>query len=536
MFFENFEFVELKYFTILLLPILIIISPSIATTDVDIIHRLTQFDTNDVQFGSRFSNLNLEIRSLETWSTGRHCVLTKMEDLTLETYNEITKKAGGLIIQLPKMFNNLSTDTMETIYQIEQNMLSSSVKIPVYFSPHNENLDQIISDINVKASGASNSNVKSSAISDLMLLISSNGYQAITSGSDHTPNKKAKLPIIQGELVPSKNNKNSEPTRLSTIVITASINPFRISNHVSFNPDAALLLILIDFFSKLYSNKKTTPNHKIIFLLSESGSLLNFQGTKKWLDDNQVQDVDFVMCLDTIIQPTNLEDENSLYMHVSKPPKEGTVLNSFYKLFKETGEHNNKTIEGVHKKINLAEPHLAWEHERFGIKKITSFTLSTVKNYKSNARNTIFTRNQGDLMNSLQSNAEVIIQTLTKLIFDVNDERLSSSISKVSKKTVESWIGIKSTLQNNDVKNAFERYLRNVKVTFEKPDYRDPDFMLYNGAEAQLNIYNVKPAIFDLFLTILIASYLCVFYFVLNYFPNIYNIFKNDVGSTKISY
>lgn len=158
------------------------------------------------------------------------------------------------------------------------------------------------------------------------------------------------------------------------------------------------------------------------------------------------------MCLDTIVQTTNLEDANSLYMHVSKPPKDGSSINSFYKLFKETGENNNKTIEGVHKKINLAETNLAWEHERFGIKKISSFTLSSTKNYKSVSRSTIFTRNHADLLTALHSNAETIIESLVKYIFDINDDRLTSSISKLSKKSVESWTGIKSTLQNNDVK------------------------------------------------------------------------------------
>lgn len=223
-------------------------------------------------------------------------------------------------------------------------------------------------------------------------------------------------------------------------------------------------------------------------------------------------------------------------MHVSKPPKEGSTTNSFYKLLRETAEHKNKTIEGVHKKINLAESQLAWEHERFGMKKITSFTLSSIKNYKSIARNTIFTKSHSELVDSLHSNAEIIVESLVKYIFDINDERLTSNISKISKSSVETWTKVKSTLQNNDVKNAFEKYLRNVKVTFDKPDYRDPDFMFYNGPEAQLNIYNVKPAIFDLFLSILISSYLFVFYFVLNYFPTIYNIFQNDIGATKINY
>lgn len=212
-----------------------------------------------------------------------------MEDLTLESYTEISKKAGGLIIQLPELFNNLTDEIMQRIYQIEQDMLAGPVKIPIYFSPHNENLDHIISDIN-NGNGDPKSTIKSSAINELIQRVSSNGYQAITSGSDHTPNKRSKLPIIQGELLPSKKTKGTDSGKLSTIVITTSLNPFHISNHISsYNPDAALLMIILEFFSRFYSNQKTSPNFKLIFLLSESGSLLNFQGTKKWLDDNQLQ-------------------------------------------------------------------------------------------------------------------------------------------------------------------------------------------------------------------------------------------------------
>lgn len=54
---------------------------------------------------------------------------------------------------------------------------------------------------------------------------------------------------------------------------------------------------------------------------------------------------------------------------------------------------------------------------------------------------------------------------------------------------IKPWLNIKSTLLNNDLKNAFEKYLKNVKITYEKPDPREPDFMLYGGHDATLNIY-----------------------------------------------
>lgn len=48
--------------------------------------------------------------------------------------------------------------------------------------------------------------------------------------------------------------------------------------------------------------------------------------------------------------------------------------------------------------------------------------------------------------------------------------------------------------------------------------------MLYTGHDAQLNVYNVKPAIFDLFLTFVIAIYLFGIYFVILFFPKMYDL------------
>lgn len=48
---------------------------------------------------------------------------------------------------------------------------------------------------------------------------------------------------------------------------------------------------------------------------------------------------------------------------------------------------------------------------------------------------------------------------------------------------------MRSSLVNNDIKNAFEKYLKNVKITYDKPDPREPDFMFYDGQDGVLNIY-----------------------------------------------
>lgn len=52
------------------------------------------------------------------------------------------------------------------------------------------------------------------------------------------------------------------------------------------NVDLAVLLSIIDVYSKIHNSASTAPKYRIMFILSEAGSLLNFQGSKKWLDTN----------------------------------------------------------------------------------------------------------------------------------------------------------------------------------------------------------------------------------------------------------
>lgn len=91
---------------------------------------------------------------------------------------------------------------------------------------------------------------------------------------------------------------------------------------------------------------------------------------------------------------------------------------------------------------------------------------------------------------------------------------------------------MKSIVQNNDIKDAFEKYLKNVKIYNDKPDAREPEFMFYKDIDAKLNVYRVKPAIFDLFLTIVISSYLFTVYFAIQLFPRFYESMSTKANKT----
>ncbi|XP_018800945.1 PREDICTED: nicalin-1 isoform X1 [Bactrocera latifrons] len=542
-------------YLLIALPVLLICSanPVLASSEFSV-QRMSQFDVNGVAYGCRASALSLEAKSLYTWSTGRHCVVAKLQDLTIDQFREIRQKAGGLVILLPQHVSDMTFEEKEHLILLEQAMLAQPNSIPIYFSPYNSELERIITDITRTTSkNIEGKTQRTSAATELLSSISANGYQVIVSGASHLASKNSRIPIIQGELAATtKILKQMESggesnSKLPLILITSHLNTFGLYNEYPLNADAAVLLTLADIFSKLHSTPNAVPKYRLLFLLTESGTLLNFQGAKKWLDENvQLQEdivsitgtliaaknptniidenVDFVLCLDTITQSLNGESGN-LYMHVSKPPKEGTAMNDFFKLLKNVAaQYGNVTVDGVHKKINLADQQLAWEHERFSMRRLPAFTISALKSPKEPARTTIFKDEEEQVIAQTQQHAKILAETLAHYVYGLQEPyEIFAGPMGINKKLIKAYLQVKSALHNNDLKNAFEKYLKNVKIMYDKPDTRDPDFMFYDGQEARLNVYHVKPAIFDLFLTILICAYLASVYFVIQFFPALYD-------------
>lgn len=536
----------LPYYLLITLPILIICSsnPVLAASEFGV-QRMSQYDVHGAPYGCRASALNLEAKSLYTWQTSRHCVLTRLQDMTIDHFREIRAKAGGLVVLLPEDSAALSLEDKQHIHLLEQAMMMQEIPIPVYFSKFDPNLNVIIDEVTRTAvrSHKQNAPKRESALSEIFGSISANGYQVVVTGASHAINKQSKIPIIQGELAPNKPSKTLDGEgKLPLIIVTAHLDTFGLTNSRQSNADVAVLLTLVELFSKLHAS---IPKYRLMFLVSESGVLLNFQGMKKWLDSNldenvQIQHAEFVVCLDTI---GKLLATENIYMHVSKPPKEGTSMSSFYKTLRTVAHRfGNVSVEGVHKKINLADTLLAWEHERFSMKRMPAFTISNVKNHKDPLRNTIFEDDSTEeQLDTLERNVKIIAEALASHIYNVPAEdgsagEIFTGSMTITRQHILPWLHIRSTQQNNDLKYAFEKYLRNVKVTYEKPDAREPDFMLYDDRDALLNIYNVKPAIFDLFLTFMIVLYLTTIYFAIFHFSKLYGfVCRMTVVKSKVN-
>ena len=63
--------------------------------------------------GCRSSAVNLEARSLSSWSTNRHCVVARLQDISSNQLREIRSKAGALLIVLPKDMNNIPLELQQ---------------------------------------------------------------------------------------------------------------------------------------------------------------------------------------------------------------------------------------------------------------------------------------------------------------------------------------------------------------------------------------------------------------------------------------
>ena len=128
----------------------------------------------------------------------------------------------------------------------------------------------------------------------------------------------------------------------------------------------------------------------------------------------------------------------------------------------------------VHKKINLAEERLAWEHERFSIRKVPAFTLSTANSFQSKAATIMDTSINADL---LATNIRLISEALACVLYEYDASACQGTMfgrgggdasAQVSRKNIDKWTGyfaksprfaglLTSSKANNDPQNKVVR-------------------------------------------------------------------------------
>ncbi|XP_012683820.1 nicalin-1 isoform X3 [Clupea harengus] len=531
-------------FIVFLPAVLILVSPLPAEAAHEFtVYRMQQYDLQGQPYGTRNAILNTEARTVEAEQLSRRCVLLRLADFSYEQYQKaLRQSAGAVVIILPKNMSTMPQDIVQQFMEMEPELLATETIVPVYFALEDDELLSIYKQTQISSS----SQGSSSAAEVLLHTATANGFQMVTSGAQSKAVSDWAITSLEGRLT----GVGGED--LPTIVLVAHYDSFGVAPWLSYGADSngsgvSVLLELARLFSRLYTYKRTHAGYNLLFFVSGGGKF-NYQGTKRWLEDNLdhtdsslLQDnVAFVLCLDT------LGSGDSLHLHVSKPPKEGSPQ---YALLKEletvaSSQYTNMSFSMVHKKINLADDTLAWEHERFGIRRLPAFTLSHLESHRHALRGSIMDMRPHVDLKKLSRNTKLIAEALARVVYNltekgapgdlkifteqmqVQEEQLSSVVDWLTAQPRAAQLVDKDSSVVNTLEYYLGRYLKDVKRHYVKADKRDPEFVFYDQLKQTMNAYRVKPAIFDLLLAVCIAAYLGVMYFAVQNFVFLYNILR----------
>ncbi|XP_061583776.1 nicalin-1-like [Cololabis saira] len=512
-------------------------------------YRMQQYNLAQQKHGCRGAIVVAEARSGDEPALTRRCVIMRVEDFTAEKYFEAHRQnAAAVLILLPRNISSIPHDTVQSFMVSESEALQKETLIPVYVAPEDEQLLYMYDEVKQAAA----TRTSSIFVRVLRSMVTATAFQmlvgnnaAIKATTDHS------IITLEGALPGAGEDA-------PTIVITAHYDSYGLAPWLSYGADSngsgvTILLELARLFQKLYSNSSTRPPFNLMFSLTGGGKY-NFLGTKRWIEENLDHaessllhdNVAFVLCLDT------LSKGDELYMHVSRPPKPDTPIHSFIQQLKEVVSSRFPWVKVglVHKKINLVESTVAWEHERYSLRRILGFTLSHVEDPKSELRGSILdTMSQVDLR-KLKRNSIIVAEALARYMYnlsdkgsprdvqvfkgqlDFQDSRLSSLMSFLTSIPRAAQLLDKEPSQVllvNSLEHEFKRYLQQVHRHTFRQDKRDPDITFFDQMNQQIVMYRVKPAAFDLFLGGCIAAYLGIVYYTIQNLGYLYTKLKAAV-------
>lgn len=293
------------------LPIICILSPTylspfgfVDSTQEFKAYRMVQYDLYGQAFGSRQAFVSSEVRLWSHTNLNRKAALIRLEKLTIERFRSlISKGINGLFIVMPLTDTQWTNEQKTEMCDLETILLSESVPIPVYFLPETQQTNELYRSIESRRDST-----KDSALAVFYDMITADGYQLSVNTGKYGQRTDSVLYNIAGKLI-----GHGIEERLPKILLVAHYDALGLANGLAQGADSnasgvLILLKLIRLFSKLYSKQTTRAKYNLHFLFAAGGKL-NYQGSKKWIDDYHDQkhqqqlpnDVDAVICLGKIL-------------------------------------------------------------------------------------------------------------------------------------------------------------------------------------------------------------------------------------------
>ncbi|KAJ4971579.1 hypothetical protein NE237_004678 [Protea cynaroides] len=503
-----------------------------AATVVDV-YRLIQYDLSGVPFGSRFASLNHHAGSLP-FAPGadlsRTVVIIPVREINLTLIRDcITqgKALGGFLLLLPQKLSpgnrkyaierdrSQGKELMRNLlFDLEQLLIHANIPYPVYFAFEDDKINTVLAD--VKRNDATGQPA-SATTGGYKLLVSTSEPKKLTSPT--ITNIQAWLPGLKAD---------GDANQLPTIAIVASYDTFGAAPALSVGSDSngsgvVALLEIARLFSRLYSNPKTRGRYNLLFGLT-SGGPYNYNGTQKWLrslDQRMRESIDYAICLNSIGSW-----DNEIWIHVSKPP-ENAYIKQIFESFLNVAEELGVKVGLKHKKINVSNPRVAWEHEQFSRSRVTAVTLSelSVAPELLESSGGLFDSRQFVNETAVTRSVKLVAESLAKHIYGHQGKKIQifadGSSLAVNPFYIESWLDLLSRtprvapfLKKNDpfiltLKKELSDHVAEVNVQHE---VLDGMFTFYDLTSATLNIYQVASVTFDLLLLLVLGSYLILLF------------------------
>nr|CAG4635333.1 EOG090X02MW [Artemia franciscana] len=536
---------------------------------------------NFFDYGSRQSAFSADARSLDADLLLRKCVFSRLEEVNEEEiFNAIANETSAFIFYILKASNIFATSTTQKIMQLERAIIRREVTIPTYLTEENTSTKELYEQIKISAVFSEMLRIVPQSISEILKnAFFGTGYHIVVSGSQPKPLPDLVFHNIQKNLsssirasVPAKNG----PTPV--VAFVAHYDAIGLAPALSFGTDSngsgvIALLELARIFSSL--KKKNDLTYNVMFLLT-SGGKLNYLGVKKYLeerldesDDSFQRSLAGAVCLDTIGRG------DMMYLHVSKVPKDGSFGQIFLENLTSSGK---RKVSLKTKKINLSDDFLAWEHERFNIRRLSGLTLSSVESHLSAERSTIsdvlslftvksfihrfknecsntkimwkgLSRHLRNFHRSCRQVQEVTstwleVLSLNGMLVEFNEvvSALHEDDITVFKEGSEDscWLGVESRIKKSCGSNirlmdsvlrktvkAMVRgneLLMRVLFIFSRSDYVEPEILLIDDRKVILKAFNLKICVFVIFLFFFCIAPLFSSFFIILQFPLI--IFK----------
>jgi hypothetical protein len=484
-----------------------------ATTELQA-HRMIQFDQGSVRHGSRRSTLNMRAATtLSSTDASNRVIIVHMHDLTEKLVESVCSGSfagGALLIILPSNMSTVAATTLTKWRGYERAFMKAAVAVPVYFTFKNPAADDIYQRVSSEEGG-----------DGIQLVV--NDAEATTMPPPQGVNLQSWLAGQGGVALDSDN--------LPTIAIVTHYDTLGMAPSLAVGADdngsgVVAFLELARLFSRLYRSVGTQGKYNIVFVLTGAGRM-NFAGARHWLDRAEhrlLENVELALCLDALGQG------DGMYLHISKPAKDPEIA-KLYDEFRQVATRMSMNFELVHKKIDLSDPEVYWQHEEFSRKRILAATASHQKEARPALEHgSIFDRQVN--MKSLKRNIKFLAEVLGTHMYGLHGKGLeiftgshgiSDDFVSAWQETLSQQPRVQPFLTSSKASQAGQLIagLENVLSTYTSSVQKDTfspnsGLRFYGVTNVRMSVFNVKPAMFDLGLFAAIVVYFFLLFFTLH--------------------